>query len=64
MIPCENLYCIYQKENLCRLGEICVNEWGMCGSCILLKTEEKKLEELKAQMIQELEKEDFDWLDD
>jgi len=52
---CENNYCIYNKENTCRVSPITINSLGMCDECIIISLDDKFLNEEKERQFQGIE---------
>lgn len=48
---CENIFCIYQKENTCILEEISLDSLGTCSECILIDLDEVFLSEEKQKIL-------------
>ena len=48
---CENLFCIYQKDNQCILDEIDLDITGMCTSCIYINIDNESLEKSKNELL-------------
>ncbi len=55
-MKCENVFCIYQKDGICLLGDIELDISGTCVSCILTKIPQELLTELKEQTLYDLNK--------
>ncbi len=48
---CENMYCIYQKDNACTLDEIALDSMGMCSDCILVNIDTDALATAKEKLL-------------
>lgn len=55
-MQCENVFCIYWKDNVCALKDIQLDIGGSCVSCIYVDIEEKTLSSLRMNKTKELEK--------
>ena len=51
---CEFDYCIYNKEDVCILDNIGINQLGMCDSCEIVTISEKNLEKSKEKRLKEI----------
>lgn len=54
-MTCENILCIYQKNNKCILNEINLDITGTCVNCIYVDLSEETLSELKANQLKNIE---------
>ena len=55
-MDCYLALCIYNEEHKCLLQNICIDETGMCNSCIYLVVPDEKLKEQKTFQRSFLEK--------
>ncbi len=55
-MTCENIFCIYQRNNNCLLEEIKVDITGACADCIYVNIGQRKLKELKENQLQNIER--------
>ena len=46
-MECENIFCVYQKDNKCKLDKITLDIQGNCTSCIYVNINEKTLDNYK-----------------
>lgn len=53
---CELEYCIYNKDNNCRLEKIQINGYGMCEESIFISITYEKLEKLKEKQLKDCKK--------
>lgn len=44
---CKNCLCVYEKEGECALGEITINDMGMCNNCAPVQIPEPTLQREK-----------------
>lgn len=44
--------CIYNKENICILGSISIDEVGGCADCVLISIEKTELDRYKAELLE------------
>jgi len=51
-MKCENIFCVYQKDGQCRLGEITLDIQGRCEDCVYVEPDEELLEEAKARVLE------------
>ena len=49
---CEFEYCIYNKDSLCILEEIGIDDLGMCGNCIMVSIIDEDLQRLKSDHLE------------
>ena len=54
-MTCENIFCIYQKNNKCVLEEINLDITGTCADCIYMNIGQKRLNELKENQLRNIE---------
>ena len=52
---CENIFCIYQRENRCVLEKINLDILGVCTDCIYVNVGKEKLKELKEKQLRNIE---------
>ena len=52
---CENIFCIYQRNNECILEEINLDITGACADCIYVDIGQKQLNELKENQLRNIE---------
>jgi len=52
---CEQIYCIYNKGNICTVEEISIDNTGMCDACIIVALKSNFLEAEKQRQLNELE---------
>ena len=55
-MTCENIFCIYQRNNECILEEISLDIMGICDNCIYVDIDTKMLNELKENQLRNIEK--------
>ena len=55
-MTCENIFCIYQRNNECILEEISLDIMGICDNCIYVHIDTKMLNELKENQLRNIEK--------
>ncbi len=48
---CENLFCIYYSDGVCRLNEIELDIQGNCKYCIYVKISEKELQKKRDELL-------------
>ncbi len=48
---CENIFCIYQKENKCTLRSVSINSLGMCTECIQADIDKDILDNAKSKLL-------------
>ena len=53
---CEFEYCIYNKECICILDTIGINQLGICDSCEVVTIPKDALEKYKEKRLKEIEK--------
>ena len=53
---CEFNYCIYNKNGSCLFESVKINLLGMCDQCIIVSIPDERLDRLKQQTMQEIEK--------
>lgn len=53
---CENIFCIYQRENQCILEKINLDIMGACTDCIYVNIGYEKLNKFKEKHLQNIEK--------
>lgn len=51
---CEHEYCVYNRDLECTLNKIEINEFGACGSCILVSFDVDFLRTEKERQLQEI----------
>ncbi len=56
---CENIFCIYQRNNKCVLTEISIDITGACADCIYVDISKKELKELKENQLRNIERSHF-----
>ncbi len=56
---CENKFCVYCDKNKCSLEQVCINNLGLCSSCIPVDIDTMFLDKLKKEA---LEKSETAWL--
>ncbi len=54
-MTCENIFCIYQRNNECILEEISLDIIGICDNCIYVDIDTKMLNELKENQLRNIE---------
>ncbi len=54
-MTCENIFCIYQRDNKCVLEEINLDITGVCADCIYVDIAPGKLKELKENRLRNIE---------
>ncbi len=54
-MTCENVFCIYQRNNECVLEEINLDITGACIDCIHVDIDPKKLTQLKENQFRNIE---------
>ena len=54
-MTCENIFCIYQRNNQCILEKINLDIMGACADCIYVDTDQKTLMELKENQLRNIE---------
>lgn len=59
-MECENVFCVYQKNEKCILDEIRIDICGRCSSCIVVEPETEYLDKLKDEMLKRFEEYDED----
>jgi hypothetical protein len=47
-------YCVYQKDNVCILGDMEINSLGMCDTCEVVNIHKNLLVTLKKQRLDEI----------
>jgi len=56
-MKCENIFCVYNKDNECTTEpEIGIN--GFCEACIYVDAEREYLDKLKAEMLEVWDEQD------
>lgn len=50
-MTCENIFCIYQRNNECILEDIDIDITGACANCIYVDIAQKQLTELKENQL-------------
>ena len=55
-MTCQNIFCIYQRNNECILEEISLDIIGICDNCIYVDIDTKMLNELKENQLRNIEK--------
>ena len=55
-MTCENVFCIYQRDNKCILEKIDLDITGVCTDCIYVDIEQKTLNKFKEKQLQNIEK--------
>ena len=55
-MKCENIFCIYQSDGRCTLGEISMDILGMCTECIYPNIDEEILHQAKLKLLKEYQK--------
>ena len=53
---CENIFCIYHRNNKCVLEEINLDITGACTDCIYVDIDPKTLKLLKENQLRNIEK--------
>ena len=53
-LPCENEFCIYQKQGVCILGSVHLDIQGKCTECLYVTVEEDTLDTLKEELLKKL----------
>lgn len=46
-MECENVFCVYQEKDKCILDEICIDNIGLCCSCICVDIPDEELVKYK-----------------
>lgn len=54
-MTCENIFCVYQRNNQCVLEEINLDISGTCTDCIHVDIGEKTLKERKENQLRDIE---------
>lgn len=57
-MDCENLFCIYFKEQCCTLDHIALDIQGQCQACIYVSLDEKLLEAERQKILQQYDVQD------
>ncbi len=57
-MECRNVFCIYQKDNQCTMGDIELDSAGVCQSCIYPDIPTEILETAKEQLRKKFVEED------
>ena len=52
---CENIFCIYWKENSCTLESISLDMQGNCTDCIYIELEKTVLENARKNLLEKLD---------
>ena len=47
---CENIFCIYQKDGICKLEKVDIDVAGMCSQCIYVDMDNELLTTKKDDM--------------
>ena len=55
-MSCENIYCIYNKQNRCGFESVTINALGMCEDCILVSFDKDFLDTEKKRQLQNIER--------
>ena len=50
-VLCNFELCLYNRNDKCTLAEIRINDWGMCGECVLISLDEKFLKKQKQEQL-------------
>ncbi len=53
-MTCENIFCIYQRNNECVLEEINLDITGTCVDCIYVDIGQKKLKKIKDNQLRNI----------
>lgn len=53
---CENIFCIYQRNNKCVLEKINLDITGACTDCIYVDIGQKELREFKETQLRNIER--------
>lgn len=53
-MQCENVLCIYCREDECILNHVSINMLGMCADCTQVTIEAEQLERAKESLLQKL----------
>jgi len=54
-MDCGFEYCIYNRDNMCGLEEIEINELGMCDDCVIVSIPEEFLGLMKDSQLKEMD---------
>lgn len=50
-LTCNFDFCIYNQDNMCRIGSIHINAYGMCDDCILVMIDDEDLDTMKRKQL-------------
>ncbi len=59
-MKCENRFCIYQCDGVCKIAEISIDSLGMCTACIYPDLDDKVLNQAKLKLLKEYEELDIE----
>lgn len=53
-MKCGVVYCVYNRDCVCLIKEIELNELGMCQECIIVSIPEQELNTLKEKQLEDI----------